>query len=135
MGFLVDDEDIEAIMAEIPGGENFGRVRRQGRWAPLSPNEQDAILGDLWIDGDEMAYTRPRRPLETVQHGTLSTYNNDRCRCDECRAAMARYKQRARKRNVQSTTNRNVGFGGTPRPETPHQSNSMQSSWEPPYET
>jgi len=99
-------------MAEPPGGANYGRKRNgSGGWDTL---------------GDEPAEKqappkRAAKPLDTVVHGTLAAYNNDRCRCAECRTAFALYRRNARREmfNQQSMTVSQ---------EPPRQSKSTQSS-------
>jgi hypothetical protein len=39
-----------------------------------------------------------RRHVKRSSHGTLSRYNNDRCRCRKCRDANAEYQRRYRNR-------------------------------------
>jgi hypothetical protein len=43
--------------------------------------------------------SEPRR-LPQQAHGTLGSYVNDRCRCDECRAAWAAYHREYRARRA-----------------------------------
>lgn len=95
-------QDLVDLMEEPPGGHNHGRRRGpEGGWASLDDREQAARVDDFWIEVDPPKYVRStNRAFETIRHGTISAYNNQRCRCDLCRLSMAQYR-RAR-RNVQS---------------------------------
>lgn len=87
------------LMEEPPGGVNHGRKRDEdGGWEALSP-------------GNEKRAPRKRavKPLKTVVHGTRSAYNNDKCRCAECKTAEALYRRQYRRENVTSTP-----YGRTP---------------------
>ena len=94
---LHDDMLLE-LMSEPPGGHNHGRKRSAYGFVDLDSNVFRAIEGGLSLDeGDEQARKRAEKPKDTIRHGTLAAYTNDRCRCEKCRASMAEWKRRRRK--------------------------------------
>ncbi len=89
-------------MEEPPGGHSHGRKRSPyGRWVPLGLNEQRAVEEELLpISPEQGPARRSVKPPDTIRHGTLSAYKNDRCRCDDCRAVNAAWVKG--NRNVES---------------------------------
>lgn len=90
-------DDIEEIMSDPPGGVNHGRKRVARGWVDLSGGTNQAIDLGLRLDGVDAPRRRSRKPGVTIRHGTISAYNNDGCRCDDCRAAIRDYRRRARR--------------------------------------
>lgn len=100
------DVDLEELMAEPPGGHNHGRKRGGGvgrsplgstGWGSLETQAHQVWEEYLTVDPDPPVYHRPEKPEDTIRHGTRSAYVNDRCRCDECRAAEREYKRSRRR--------------------------------------
>ena len=95
-----DLAELEKLMQEPPGGINYGRKRTQdGGWVRLEEDLARAYEAQLTVDPEEPAYHRSVKPADTIRHGTLSAYNNDRCRCELCRAAMRDYGRKRRASN------------------------------------
>ena len=92
-------DELADLMAEAPGGRGWGRKRVNGDWVTLDQEEQQAWTEDYWVEPHPEPLRRPDRPEDTIRHGTVSAYNNQRCRCPECRDAIAEYR---RQRRVQS---------------------------------
>lgn len=100
---------LSEIMQEPPGGHNYGRKRGVGGgselrsplgsdgWIDLTTRFYDVREADLTVDAPEEPYHRSQKPADTIRHGTLSAYTNDRCRCELCRKSKADY-ERARRR-------------------------------------
>ena len=90
-------DELAELMGEPPGGHNHGRKRGPGGgWISLEEDLAAAYEEHLTIDPEQQPYHRPVKPAETIRHGALSAYKNDRCRCDLCRAANAEYVRRRR---------------------------------------
>ena len=87
-------------MSEPPSGDNHGRRRSVGGWWDLQEDFSRAFQGGLTIEELEGPKHRPDKPEETIRHGTLGAYQNDRCRCDDCRAAQRKYMQEWRDRKT-----------------------------------
>ena len=82
-------DDIADLMAEPPGGHlDYSEPVANGAGEPIH-----------W-EGTQprRVYLRPQKPFDTIRHGTIGAYNNDRCRCGNCRAAYAAYRAGLRKR-------------------------------------
>lgn len=94
----MDWDELVELMEEPPGGHNHGRKRAlSGKWARLGLEDQQSLDEDFHLDVDEEPrYLRPGKPVETLAHGLLSTYTNDRCRCPDCREAMREWKRSRR---------------------------------------
>lgn len=54
------------------------------------------MQGGLRVNEDIQLYIRPKKPLETIAHGTPAAYTNDKCRCVDCKRAWAAYTKRRR---------------------------------------
>ena len=83
-------DDIAELMAEPPGGHlNYAEPVADGAGEPIH-----------W-EGTQprRIYLRPEKPVDTVRHGTAAAYQNDECRCVECRAGWAAYKRERRRLN------------------------------------
>lgn len=85
-------------MSEPPGGRNHGRKSVSGgAQIDLDVGFYQALEDGLTIyGGDESTKRRSRKPENTIRHGTIAAYNNDRCRCEDCREAMRVYRKRKR---------------------------------------
>jgi hypothetical protein len=91
------DEELLDLISEPPGGHQYGRKRGLGGgWIPLNEDLAAAYEEDLTVESAPQAYHRPTKPEDTIVHGTLSAYTNDRCRCDVCRKAMRDWKRSRR---------------------------------------
>lgn len=94
---LSPDEWAE-LMEGPPGGENHGRRRSIGGWWDLEEDFSKSFQAGLSIEEFETPKRRSVKPEDTIRHGTLSAYKNDRCRCERCRAAQREYMQEWRDR-------------------------------------
>jgi hypothetical protein len=99
----------QRLLAEPPRGNNHGIARSDaGGLRDLStrgePLEADGYDVDSFIS-HRKTFKRPRskKPFDTIRHGKLSGYTNDKCRCSECKTAMREY---FRKRRAKSVDNR-----------------------------
>lgn len=96
------EDDLAELMAEPPHGTGFGRKRTSGGgWEYLSVDEARRWEEGYTAPKEEEPLRRSKRPPDTIVHGTVSAYKNQKCRCVDCRAANAAYVKRAR-RNVES---------------------------------
>jgi hypothetical protein len=84
-------------MSEPPGGTNHGRQRNsEGRWTPLEPMDWMSLGGEV-IPVSSEGEPSFKRYAGAVKHGTLHAYTRRKCRCDECREAMATWKRGRRR--------------------------------------
>ena len=88
-------DELASLMAEPPGGTNFGRRRSaSGRWVPLEPTDfsylksPHAELRGKPVPATDAALSI-KRPV--VRHGTASSYKREGCRCEACRKWWADY--------------------------------------------
>lgn len=80
---------LEELMSEPPGGHNHGRQRSQsGGWTPLETE-----------DSETKSYKK--HPTQR-DHGTLAKYVIGKCRCIDCRKAMADWKRGRREKDSNS---------------------------------
>ncbi len=94
----MNEDELRELMEEPAGGHNHG-WKRDGRGGWISNSTVD------WQTGMEYAH-RPPTPItprspksaDEIKHGTRGAYQNDGCRCDECRKAEAEYRARYRRR-------------------------------------
>lgn len=76
----------------MEGESNHGRKRSpSGIWEELGIEDHQVREEEFFI-----TYTERREPLKQIKHGTLAAYNNDGCRCDKCRRAVALYRRTRR---------------------------------------
>src|SRR5262245_8158394 len=81
-------------------GSSPGFRDTSGEWLAASFLGESVL--DVWDEGISMpaerfAYHRPKKPADTVRHGTRSAYVNDKCRCEPCRHANTAYVQENRR--------------------------------------
>lgn len=88
------------LMEDPPSGVNHGRRRSFGGWWDLEEDFSRAFQGGLTIEEFDQPKKRSIKPENTIRHGTLSAYQNDRCRCELCRIAQREYMQRWRDRDI-----------------------------------
>ena len=68
------EDDIEAFMAEEPGGENHGYKRNSfGSWSPLEVHDEPPHRRQVFSQSNHI-------------HGFAYGYQTLKCRCVECRA-------------------------------------------------
>ena len=83
-------DELAELMAEPPGGHlNYSEPAADGLGRPIESTGIRAAR----------AYARPRKPFDTIRHGTASAYQNDECRCAEWGMAWAAYKRERRRLN------------------------------------
>jgi len=100
---------VDRLMRERPYA-NSGRVMQQGqrgRHRGLELDVDTTIAYDAVADGTLTGFgrgtpqhgrRRPNKPFHTIRHGTISAYQNDKCRCDECKSGWRDYQRRLRRR-------------------------------------
>ena len=64
--------------------------------------EASALSKPRLIDADALGHTEPNAAGRRYQHGTLSAYTVGRCRCEHCRASIARYRAERRAKGLDS---------------------------------